>query len=148
MGPAVAEMEFEERPNEPFVFFAADKTDPGYQSLLQVLAEREREIEFSKAESIQNGIVLRMERLVDMFSLTAFEKDILLLCLLPELDLKYERLFGYIQDDVTRKRPTVALSLDILCSSLQDKLLKLNTLKQKVKKEMTINEAAYGYIKG
>jgi fructose 1,6-bisphosphate aldolase/phosphatase len=29
MGPAVAELEFEERPNEPFVFFAADKTDPG-----------------------------------------------------------------------------------------------------------------------
>ncbi|HNT43692.1 MAG TPA: fructose 1,6-bisphosphatase, partial [Syntrophorhabdaceae bacterium] len=26
MGPAVAEMEFEERPNEPFVMFAADKT--------------------------------------------------------------------------------------------------------------------------
>lgn len=29
MGPAVAEMEFEERPAEPFLFFAADKTDPG-----------------------------------------------------------------------------------------------------------------------
>ncbi|HEY7555171.1 MAG TPA: fructose-1,6-bisphosphate aldolase/phosphatase [Candidatus Binatia bacterium] len=29
MGPAVAELEFDERPNEPFVFFAADKTDPG-----------------------------------------------------------------------------------------------------------------------
>jgi len=29
MGPAVAEMEFDERPNEPFLFFAADKTDPG-----------------------------------------------------------------------------------------------------------------------
>jgi fructose 1,6-bisphosphate aldolase/phosphatase len=29
MGPAVAEMEFEERPNEPFLVFAADKTDPG-----------------------------------------------------------------------------------------------------------------------
>ncbi len=29
MGPAVAEMEVEERPNEPFLFFAADKTDPG-----------------------------------------------------------------------------------------------------------------------
>ena len=27
MGPAVAEMEFEERPNEPFVFFAADKNN-------------------------------------------------------------------------------------------------------------------------
>jgi fructose 1,6-bisphosphate aldolase/phosphatase len=29
MGPAVAEMEFEERANEPFLLFAADKTDPG-----------------------------------------------------------------------------------------------------------------------
>jgi fructose 1,6-bisphosphate aldolase/phosphatase len=29
LGPACAEMEFEERPAEPFVFFAADKTDPG-----------------------------------------------------------------------------------------------------------------------
>jgi len=29
MGPAVAEMEIEQRPNEPFLFFAADKTDPG-----------------------------------------------------------------------------------------------------------------------
>ena len=29
MGPAVAELELDERPNEPFVFFAADKTDPG-----------------------------------------------------------------------------------------------------------------------
>ena len=29
MGPAVSEMQFEERPNEPFLFFAADKTDPG-----------------------------------------------------------------------------------------------------------------------
>ena len=29
MGPGVAEMEFEERPAEPFVIFAADKTAPG-----------------------------------------------------------------------------------------------------------------------
>jgi fructose 1,6-bisphosphate aldolase/phosphatase len=29
LGPAVAEMEIEARPNEPFLFFAADKTDPG-----------------------------------------------------------------------------------------------------------------------
>ncbi len=33
MGPAVAEMQIEERPNEPFVFFAADKTDPGAYNL-------------------------------------------------------------------------------------------------------------------
>jgi fructose 1,6-bisphosphate aldolase/phosphatase len=33
MGPAVAEIEFDERPNEPFLFFAADKTDPGAYNL-------------------------------------------------------------------------------------------------------------------
>ncbi len=33
LGPAVAEMEFEERPAEPFLFFAADKTDPGAYNL-------------------------------------------------------------------------------------------------------------------
>jgi fructose 1,6-bisphosphate aldolase/phosphatase len=33
MGPAIAEMEIEERPNESFLFFAADKTDPGAYNL-------------------------------------------------------------------------------------------------------------------
>jgi fructose 1,6-bisphosphate aldolase/phosphatase len=38
LGPAVAEMEFEERKNEVFVFFAADKTDPGAYNLPLYLA--------------------------------------------------------------------------------------------------------------
>jgi fructose 1,6-bisphosphate aldolase/phosphatase len=38
MGPAAAELEFEERPSEPFLFFAADKTDPGAYNLPLYLA--------------------------------------------------------------------------------------------------------------
>jgi fructose 1,6-bisphosphate aldolase/phosphatase len=38
MGPAVAEMEIEERPNEAFLFFAADKTEPGAYNLPLYLA--------------------------------------------------------------------------------------------------------------
>jgi fructose 1,6-bisphosphate aldolase/phosphatase len=38
MGPAVAEMELEERAGEPFLFFAADKTDPGAYNLPLYLA--------------------------------------------------------------------------------------------------------------
>jgi fructose 1,6-bisphosphate aldolase/phosphatase len=38
MGPAVAEMEINERPAEPFLFFAADKTDPGAFNLPLYLA--------------------------------------------------------------------------------------------------------------
>jgi fructose 1,6-bisphosphate aldolase/phosphatase len=38
LGPASCEMEFEERPNEPFLLFAADKTDPGAYNLPLYLA--------------------------------------------------------------------------------------------------------------
>jgi len=38
MGPASAEIELDERPNEPFLFFAADKTDPGAFNLPLYLA--------------------------------------------------------------------------------------------------------------
>ncbi|MBD3238797.1 MAG: fructose 1,6-bisphosphatase [Candidatus Moranbacteria bacterium] len=38
LGPGIAEMEFEERPNESFLVFAADKTDPGAYNLLLYLA--------------------------------------------------------------------------------------------------------------
>jgi fructose 1,6-bisphosphate aldolase/phosphatase len=38
LGPAVCEMDIEERPSEPFLFFAADKTDPGAYNLPLYLA--------------------------------------------------------------------------------------------------------------
>ncbi len=38
MGPAVAEIQFEERPSEAFLFLAADKTDPGAYNLPLYLA--------------------------------------------------------------------------------------------------------------
>jgi fructose 1,6-bisphosphate aldolase/phosphatase len=38
MGPAIAEMEIEERPAEPFLMFAADKTEPGAYNLPLYLA--------------------------------------------------------------------------------------------------------------
>ncbi|MEA3407969.1 MAG: AAA family ATPase, partial [Chloroflexota bacterium] len=53
--------------------------------------------------------------LVDAFGLSSFEVDVLLLSLLPAFDLGYERLFAYLQDDMTRRRPTVGLTLDLFC---------------------------------
>jgi fructose 1,6-bisphosphate aldolase/phosphatase len=38
MGPAVAELQFDERPNEPFLMFMADKTEPGAYNLPLYLA--------------------------------------------------------------------------------------------------------------
>lgn len=54
-----------------------------------------------------------LERLVQLFGLTSFERETLLLCLAPELDLAFERLYAYVQDDVTRKYPTPHLALTL-----------------------------------
>lgn len=56
----------------------------------------------------------RLPRLMHIFGLDAVERDAFLICLAPEVDLRYERLYGYLQDDMTRRRPTVDLALRLL----------------------------------
>jgi hypothetical protein len=62
----------------------------------------------------REGHSLRLDHLCERFQLGHFERDALLICLAPALDLRYERLYGYLQDDVTRKRPSANLVLDLL----------------------------------
>lgn len=79
-----------------------------------------------QAQAIQRGQVTRLQGMVDAFGLDAFDKDTLLICLAPAFDLRYEKIYGYLQDDVTRKRPGVNLVLDILCEAGFDRLLALS----------------------
>ncbi len=54
-------------------------------------------------------------RLQQLFDLSEFACDVLLLTLAPEIDLRFERLYGYIQDDVGKRRPSIDLALRLLC---------------------------------
>jgi SpoVK/Ycf46/Vps4 family AAA+-type ATPase len=58
----------------------------------------------------------------DGYGLTDQELDVVLLGLAPEADLRYERLYGYLQDDVGRRRPTVNLALDLVTTTAEEKL--------------------------
>jgi AAA+ superfamily predicted ATPase len=69
-------------------------------------------------ESEAQGTTLRLPALADLFGLDAFDLDVVLACLAPELDRRYERLYAYLHDDVTRRQPTVGLVLDLLCPDL------------------------------
>ena len=64
----------------------------------------------------------RFPWLQHMFGLDTIELDIVLVALAPETDLRYERLFAYLQDDVTRRRPTVDLALNLLCATREAKI--------------------------
>lgn len=56
----------------------------------------------------------RLVRLAAACGLSRFDLDAFLVCLAPALDLRYERLYGYLNDDLTRRRPTVSMILDLL----------------------------------
>jgi len=64
----------------------------------------------------------RLDWLRQTFDLSVFDLALVVIALAPELDLRYERLYAYLQDDVTRRRPTVDLALNLLCSSAPTKL--------------------------
>jgi hypothetical protein len=57
------------------------------------------------------GDATPLGRAAGAFGLTPFERDVLLLALAPELDVKYETLYAYLNNDVTRKHPTADLAL-------------------------------------
>ena len=67
--------------------------------------------------SAQQGVFLSLPYLAQLFSLSPFEVQTLIVCLAPELRRKYDTLYAYLQDDVTRKRPSVDVVLELLCTS-------------------------------
>jgi ATPase family associated with various cellular activities (AAA) len=73
-------------------------------------------------ESRAAGVTLRLPHLCAVFGLSPFETDLLLLALAPELDLHYQKLYAYLQDDVTHKRPSVDLALRVLCLTLEERV--------------------------
>ncbi|HEY9076341.1 MAG TPA: ATP-binding protein [Anaerolineaceae bacterium] len=67
-----------------------------------------------QAQASKEGRALRLALLAEAFELSRFEVDVLLISLAPTLDLRYERIYAYLQDDITRKLPTVNLVFDLL----------------------------------
>jgi AAA+ superfamily predicted ATPase len=67
--------------------------------------------------------VPRFQELAHTFGLGDFDLAVLLIALAPEVDLRYERLYGYLQDDITRRRASVDLALNLLCPSGESKLV-------------------------
>ncbi len=60
-------------------------------------------------------------QLIESFNLSPVECDLLMVALVPELDRRYERLYSYLQDDVTRRRPTVDFALSLLADTFEER---------------------------
>jgi hypothetical protein len=88
---------------------------------LEAAAWREQ-IDARLEASLAQRIPLALPRLRRLFALTPFENALVVLALAPEIDLAYERLFAYLQDDLSRKSPTVDLALRLLCNTDVERL--------------------------
>jgi AAA+ superfamily predicted ATPase len=97
------------------------QTQDKVEEQLEVSRLQKTEI-FSEQASIQIREDSVLAWLQKTFSLSAFDLDILVIALAPELDRHYERFYAYLQDDMSGKKPTVDMALNLLGPSISEKL--------------------------
>lgn len=78
------------------------------------LFRADEKIQSLESQAQEQGVKLRLKSLIETFGLSRFEWWAFVVCLAPALDLRYERIYGYLQDDVTRVQPGVDLILALL----------------------------------
>src|SRR5262249_14937958 len=78
------------------------------------LASVEARIDAIGRELQHAGAPAALDVLARLFGLSRFERDVFLLALTPELDSSFERLYGYVHDDLNRRHATAQLALTLL----------------------------------
>jgi SpoVK/Ycf46/Vps4 family AAA+-type ATPase len=82
---------------------------------LQQLAQNMRNyIDRRLQESIQQNYVLPIVQLRNLFHLSNFDIQVLIICIAPYIDARYERLYAYLQNDINKKLPSRDLIIALL----------------------------------
>lgn len=61
-----------------------------------------------------------LRRLAVDFGLSDMDVELLVVALAPDVDSRFERLYGYLNDDVTRRRASIGLALELCGASPAD----------------------------
>jgi len=68
------------------------------------------------------GLTPPLTRLASLFHLSSFEARTIIAAAAVEFDLRFESLYSWARNDVTRRRPSVDLILKLLCASHDEEL--------------------------
>jgi len=71
------------------------------------------DIEAAADAAQREGADLRLRRLARTFHLDDIDIELLLIAMAPDVDARFERLYGYLQDDVSRRRASIGLGLEL-----------------------------------
>src|SRR6266852_7086238 len=80
----------------------------GSSSTIQDLTEQAEVMRKTNVEQVSDA--LPWKHIITEFNLSPFEQDVLLLALAPEIDLKYETLYAYLNNDLARTRTSLVVS--------------------------------------
>jgi len=80
------------------------------EDLRELLQGVRKEIQAQSGRMVDAGAPPALEILGDLFRLSPFERFVLVLCMAPEIDTGFSRLYGYLQDDLNRCFPTALLA--------------------------------------
>ena len=92
------------------LFEQPPRIDPGP---LPELAAAVARVEARADAAAAPGVDLRLRRLAATFDLDDVDLEILLIALAPDLDPRFERLYAYLHDDVSRRRASIALAIEL-----------------------------------
>lgn len=132
------------------------------------LAEAKKHVNSRREASGSFGVPLRLWRLTENFCLNPLEEFCFYLAFAVDWDRKYERLFGYLQDNVAAKLPTVGLGISLYGlgydikensqawigwdSPLWEHLLCLdseeNRKESRLSRPLVLREAVFHYLRG
>ncbi len=90
------------------------REDPEAAAASRLISEAQQELSHQRAILMEGGTPPSLDTIAHLFGLSVFERDVLMLCLAPELDPSFERLYAYAQDDTTRNYATPYLALVLL----------------------------------
>ncbi|MCT4604678.1 MAG: ATP-binding protein [Marinisporobacter sp.] len=117
-GLTISEGEVLEIFNEHVSHEILEKVNQIHQDMKQLNLK----IEEKFIESKHKGIELKIQTLIETFQLDPVEKEILFIGMAVEIDAKYEKIYGFLQDNINKKRASIDLALRILNLSAKEKI--------------------------
>ena len=92
------------------------------RQLWDKIAEMNALISKRREASKLKGIRLSLPHISEMLNLSPFEEFCIIICLAPELDRKYEKIYAYFQNDMTMKSPSIHFVLQFLTNSDEERI--------------------------
>jgi len=92
-----------------------DETRPRPANRSTPVPSHQQQMEARIQASLQQGVALGLPQLRDRLKLTAFEKNLVLFSLAPEINRRYAKLYSYLESHETSRDARVAVEVSSQC---------------------------------